>query len=328
MYTQFQCLPLYVDFRISATATNPMERKVPKARSFGVSNRYSLKTPKRKTIGSTAIIPKGLSLQDFEIGRVLGKGKLGKVYCAKYKQAGFIVALKVMSKKDLLLQKLELNFRREIEIQASLIHPNISRLFNCFYDRDNVYLVLEFSVYGELYHHLKKCRRFNNNLASYYIYQITNALIYLHQKKIIHRDIKPENILLSIDNIVKLSDFGWSVKQKSKRITVCGTLDYLPPEMVENREHDYRVDIWSLGVLCFEFLTGKPPFEESDRNVTYKRIRDVDLVFPTYLNPDAKDLIQKLIQKDPKNRLPLDDVLCHPWIVKNKSSWESLTSKS
>lgn len=267
---------------------------------------------------------KKLCLDDFEIGKVLGKGKLGKVYCVKHKESGFIAAIKVMVKKDLVDLKLEKNFRREIEIQSKLKHPGISRLLGHFHDDKNVYLIVEYALHGELYHHLKVKRRFDNITASHYISQVASALMYLHLKNIIHRDIKPENILVSNDKTIKLSDFGWLVQyapSTSRRLTICGTLDYLPPEMVESKEHDYTVDIWALGVLLYEFLVGKPPFEEIDRNATYKRIAKVDLNIPVYVDQDAADLIVKLLQRDPAQRLPLREVATHPWIVKNRPYW-------
>lgn len=294
-------------------------------------------TPKRKPLSrvsvNSRVSEKGKSLRnpksrfslaDFEIGKTLGKGKLGKVYCVKHRASGLICAIKVMAKKDLVELKLEKNFRREIEIQRTLVHPHISRLYGFFFDETNVYLILEYAVYGELYQLLKTHRRFDDITASNYIYQVSTALQYLHSRGIIHRDIKPENLLLAADRSVKLSDFGWSVKTASaagKRLTICGTLDYLSPEMVESKEHDYAVDIWLLGILCYEFLVGRPPFEETDKNATYKRIAKVDLAIPSFVEEDAADLIRRLLQKNPRDRIPLAEVATHPWIVKYRPLW-------
>jgi aurora kinase len=131
---------------------------------------------------------------------------------------------------------------------------------------------------------------------------MTKALIYLHRKHVIHRDIKPENLLLGTNGELKIADFGWSVHAPSnRRQTLCGTLDYLPPEMVEGKDHDEKVDLWSLGVLCYEFLFGKPPFEDaSSYKGTYRRIAQVDLRFPMLteidkkISAEAKDLITKV----------------------------------
>lgn len=138
------------------------------------------------------------------------------------------------------------------------------------------------------------------------------------QKHIIHRDIKPENLLLGLRGELKIADFGWSVHAPhSRRTTFCGTLDYLPPEMVEGRDHDLNVDLWSMGVLMYEFLCGQPPFEAQTRNETYRRISRVDLLFPSYVSDDARDLMSKLLNKDPAHRLSLARVLEHPWILNN-----------
>jgi aurora kinase, other len=265
------------------------------------------------------------SLEDFEIGRKLGKGKFGKVYCVKDKVTGYVCALKCMDKKELIEYKVEKQFRREVEIQSNLRHPNILRMFGHFHDSTRVYLLVEFVAEGELFKVLRREGRFSEVKASKYIYQMSDALLYLHKKHIIHRDIKPENILLGLDGNIKIADFGWSVHApSSRRATMCGTLDYLPPEMVEAKDHDYRVDIWALGILNYEFLVGNPPFEERGHAATYKRIAKVDLKVPSFVSAEATDVITKLLQHDPEKRLPLSQVMKHPWIMKNRSMWDKI----
>ena len=142
------------------------------------------------------------------------------------------------------------------------------------------------------------------------------ALSYCHSMKVIHRDIKPENILLDMKGDLKISDFGWSVHApSSRRATMCGTPDYLSPEMIRGDTHNERVDHWALGILTYEFLVGNPPFESEAHPQTYRRIVDVDLRFPSYVSSQARDLIIKLLRKEPDDRLPLEEVLKHPWIT-------------
>ena len=258
------------------------------------------------------------TLKDFEIGKPLGRGKFGAVYLARTKKTKYIVALKVLQKSQLLKAGVEHQLRREIEIQSHLRHRNILRMYGYFYDCKRIYLILEYSPGGELYKELTKRGRFNEKISAKYISDLSSALAYCHKKHIIHRDIKPENLLVGFRGEIKIADFGWSVHApSSRRNTLCGTLDYLPPEMVEGREHDEQVDVWSLGVLLYEFLVGNPPFEAEGHNATYRRIQRVDLRFPRGLSEDAMDLISKLLVKDPSKRLPLEMIPSHPWIIRN-----------
>jgi len=268
---------------------------------------------------------KNWTLKEFEIGRPLGKGKFGNVYLARTKSSNFIVALKVLFKSQLLKSGVEHQLRREIEIQAHLRHPNILRMYQYFWDEKRIYLVLEYAARGELYKDLKKKGRFDELRSATYLYQLADALQYCHSKKVIHRDIKPENILMGMFGELKIADFGWSVHAPGgRRATLCGTLDYLPPEMVEGKTHDEAVDIWSLGVLLFEFLVGKPPFETESHSETYRRITKVDLRFPSMVPAGAQDLIKQLLVYDPKKRLHLDGVKSHFWIEAHRKKHGSL----
>jgi serine/threonine protein kinase len=256
---------------------------------------------------------------------MLGKGRFGDVYIAKEKSTRYTVALKVLKKAELLEMHAESQLRREIEIQSELAHPNILRLFGFFHDEKRIYLILEYAPGGELYKHLTACGgRFEEPKAAKFVYDLASALRHCHSKGVIHRDLKPENLLLGADNRLKIGDFGWSVHSVStdRRSTMCGTLDFLAPEMCAREDYDTGVDLWAVGILMYEMLFGDPPFVEETQESTMQRIRKVDLRFPpntadVHVSSAAKDLIKKLLQHDPTRRIPLTRVLSHPWIVRH-----------
>ncbi|XP_065210786.1 aurora kinase B-like [Planococcus citri] len=256
------------------------------------------------------------SLDNFDIGRPLGKGKFGNVYLAREKTSQFIVALKVLFKSQILKADVEHQLRREIEIQSHLRHPNILRMYGYFHDEARVYLILEYApkqLYKEL--QAQPNKRFTEEKTAEFMAQLADAILYCHKKNVIHRDIKPENLLLGKKGELKIADFGWSVHTpSSRRTTLCGTLDYLPPEMVTGAAHDKAVDIWSIGVFCYECLVGKPPFEAPTYEGTYERIKKVSYTFPSYISEGARDLIKQLLQFSPSARLSLEGVLNHEWI--------------
>ncbi len=286
---------------------------------------------------------KKFHLSMFEIGKPLGKGKFGRVYLAKERSSNFICALKVLHKSELQHGGIERQVRREIEIQSNLAHPNVLRLYGHFHDAKRIFLILEFAGKGELYKHLRKDQRFPEWKAAMYIAQMASALKYLHKKHVIHRDIKPENILVGIHGEIKLSDFGWSAHApNNRRKTMCGTLDYLPPEMIKPSSgsggyYSEKIDLWSLGVLTYEFLVGEAPFEDT-QVMTQRRIVRCEMTVPSFVSPEARDLIKKvswlphvtskddqadfgfqLLVLDPEKRIPLEEVEQHPWIVKHCS---------
>lgn len=166
-----------------------------------------------------------------------------------------------------------------------------------------------------------KDKRFSEERTANYIGQIAEALKYCHSKKVIHRDIKPENLLLGAKGEIKIADFGWSVHApSSRRTTLCGTSDYLPPEMVHGKTYNETVDLWSLGVLCYEFLVGRPPFKTTTLNDTYRNISKAIYTVPTFVSELATDLTKHLLIVNPTSRLELDGVLSHPWILLHKTN--------
>ncbi|KAJ5737793.1 kinase-like protein [Penicillium malachiteum] len=284
--------------------------------------------------------PKAWHLGMFEIGKPLGKGKFGRVYLARERDTGFVCALKVLHKNEIQQGRVEKQVAREIEIQSNLRHPNVLRLFGHFHDKKRIFLILEYAGKGELYKHLQKADRFPEWKAAQYMSQMASALKYLHQKHVIHRDIKPENILVGLHGELKMSDFGWSVHAPSgRRLTQCGTLDYLPPEMVDpkrcDKPYDEKVDLWSLGVLMYEFIVGRAPFEDTPA-ITQRRIARADMTIPSFVSLEAQDLIKKvslhsfpktvsipiltmvqLLVLDSARRISLDKLQQHPWILKH-----------
>uniref|UniRef100_A0A3Q3VUG2 non-specific serine/threonine protein kinase n=1 Tax=Mola mola TaxID=94237 RepID=A0A3Q3VUG2_MOLML len=282
-------------------------------------DRNGITGPGRECVASSSVSKK-ITIDDFDIGRPLGKGKFGNVYLARVKEPQAIVALKVLFKSQMEKEGVEHQLRREIEIQAHLKHPNILRFYNYFHDRKRVFLVLEYAPRGEMYKELQRCGRFDDLRTATYMEEISDALMYCHERKVIHRDIKPENLLLGYRGELKIADFGWSVHAPSlRRRTMCGTLDYLPPEMIEGHTHSEKVDLWCIGVLCYECLVGNPPFETASHSETYKRIMKVgvDEIFPKVVSDGARDLISKLLRHNPTDRLSLQCVIDHPWVRSN-----------
>ncbi|WKY02536.1 hypothetical protein Q1695_016088 [Nippostrongylus brasiliensis] len=260
-------------------------------------------------------------IEDFEIGRPLGKGKFGSVFMARSKEERVVVALKVMFKDQIRKHHVQHQVKREIEIQYHLRHPNILRLRGYFHDQCRVYIILEYADAGELYSRLKKKGRLEEIEAGRYVRQLADALNYCHAKGVIHRDIKPENILLDGKGNVKIADFGWAVvSNQSRRETVCGTLDYLPPEMLNGKTHDHTVDNWAVGILLYEMLVGRPPFEYPDQNQTLQAIMSCRFMIPPFVREGPSDLIRKLVVREPCLRLSLTGVLEHPWVVSMSKS--------
>ena len=271
---------------------------------------------------------KSLKLSDFLIGKKLGSGQFGHVYLAKLKSTQFICAIKVINKKRLLKESLKCinQVRREIEIQSHLHHPNILSIYNFFWDKKNIYLVIEYANGGELFQilHNEENGRFSEPKAAFYVEQVCNAIEYIHKLNVIHRDIKPENILLSNETI-KLADFGWSIHQKSNksRPTFCGTAEYMPPEVINGEAHIPPSDLWCLGILIYELCAGVPPFNAKNNAETIHKIKIFKMRdYPEYFSEECKDLIGKLIKRSSKDRITIQEVKNHPWIINNVKKYK------
>mmetsp|Transcript_49103 Transcript_49103/g.153734 ORF Transcript_49103/g.153734 Transcript_49103/m.153734 type:complete len:692 (+) Transcript_49103:143-2218(+) len=263
-----------------------------------------------------------VTLDEFEVldsdaGRSLGKGSFGVVRGVRRKATGDIYALKTMRKIEVIEGDLIDQVEREVQVQRNLKHENVLRLYKHFEDADTVYLLLEYCAKGELYQLLRTCRgrRFTEDVAKHYFVQVARGLGYLHSQRIVHRDLKPENLLVNHEDVLKIADFGWCAVSSYLRTTFCGTLDYLAPEMIQGRGHNHTLDIWSLGVLLYEMVVGRPPFQSTNHVMLVSKILEMQLKFPAFVPVGVRDLVKQVLQKEPSDRLPLDQVLSHPWVV-------------
>eukprot|EP00607_Mallomonas_marina_P002946 CAMPEP_0182431676 /NCGR_PEP_ID=MMETSP1167-20130531/50917_1 /TAXON_ID=2988 /ORGANISM="Mallomonas Sp, Strain CCMP3275" /LENGTH=472 /DNA_ID=CAMNT_0024618279 /DNA_START=7 /DNA_END=1422 /DNA_ORIENTATION=- len=231
------------------------------------SNSSSSRT---SSIASEELKCRPWTIADFILSKPIGKGKFGNVYLSKEKRSRTPVALKVLFKTPMVSAECVHNLRREVEIQCRLKHPNIVQLFGYFQDDKSIYLMLQYVSGGELFKHIGRFpgRRISEAVCREYIRDVVSAVSYMHLRHVIHRDIKPENILIDEDGRLRVADFGWAVHAPTPyavRYTLCGTAEYLAPEMLDGSGHSHEVDLWALGVLMYELLVGRTPFYERRR---------------------------------------------------------------
>lgn len=218
----------------------------------------------------------------------------------------------------------------EKAILNALNHPFIVNLFGCFHDCRYLYLCIEYVVGGEFFTHLRRSGRFKNEAACFYGAQITAIFEYCHSKNIIYRDLKPENILLAADGYLKLTDFGFAKVIEYRTYTLCGTPEYIAPEVLLNKGHGKPVDWWTLGILIYEMIVGYPPFVDEDPMGIYQKILSGKIIFPKIFDRNAKSLVKKLLTADLGKRYGnlrngVGDVKNAKWF--RDINWELLTEK-
>ena len=261
-------------------------------------------------IGSDKIIK-------YERGKFLGKGGFAKCYEMKRVDTGKIFAAKVFDKKGLSNGRSRKKLINEIKLHKKLHHLNIVNFEHFFEDKENVYILLELCSNQTLNEMVKRRKRLKEIEVQCYSLQIIRALKYIHNHRIIHRDLKLGNLFLTSKLELKLGDFGLAAKLEydgQKRKTVCGTPNYIAPEILEKKNgHSYEVDIWSLGVVMYTMLYGRPPFETADVKLTYKRIKMNSYKFPENIkiHETAKKLIESILVLDPAKRPSLDEIAQH-----------------
>ncbi|CAB4413709.1 unnamed protein product [Rhizophagus irregularis] len=257
-------------------------------------------------------------LIDFMLLETLGTGTFGRVFLTKFKHTENYYAMKVLKKVEVVRLKQVEHINSEKSILSQVHHPFIVNLFCTFQDDRNLYMLLEYVIGGELFSHLRKAGRFTNDMTRFYAAEIVLAIEYLHSNDIIYRDLKPENLLLDSRGHVKITDFGFAKRVEDRTWTLCGTPEYLAPEIIQSKGHGKPVDWWALGILIFEMLAGYPPFFDDNPFGIYEKILAGKIQFPSHFDPNAKDLIKRLLTSDRTKRLGnlrggSEDVKKHKW---------------
>lgn len=314
-----------LDDEMSQSAKKPVNEQMKPLKPAKRLNRQKTQEipPEKRIIKQS---PKsGVTLDDFEILKVIDKGSFGKVFLVQVKATGKLYAMKRI-RKDILIEKGQIeNTYNERDILLKTDHPFLLGMDYVFQNDFRIYFFLEFIRGGNMYQNLFKVKRFTEDQTKFYAAQLVLAIGVLHKHKIVHRDLKPENVLLQEDGYIKLADFGLAkflTGPSQSTATFCGTPEYLAPEIIKSNSHSYGVDWWTLGVLTYELVTGRPPFFNQNHKKLGSLIVKGSIIFPDpvkhkiQMSEDVKTFISSLLHKDPKLRLGVngpEEIMAHPW---------------
>lgn len=244
-----------------------------------------------------------ISFTELKVLGTLGKGSFGHVQLVQDKGSGTTYALKAVSKARIVETGQQGHIMSEKNVMMQLNHPFLVRLFQTYKDRDKLYFLLEPMLGGELFTLLRNQTLFDENTSRFYASCVVSAFEYMHDLDIIYRDLKPENLLFDDMGYVKIADFGFAKKVTGRTWTLCGTPDYLAPEIVAGKGHDKGVDWWTLGILIYEMLASYPPFYDEEHMKTYAKIINGDVLYPSHFSKAAISLIRKLLNRKATKRL-------------------------
>ncbi|KAI0296286.1 kinase-like domain-containing protein [Multifurca ochricompacta] len=252
----------------------------------------------------------------------LGEGGFARVYQVRDSRNNHL-ACKVVTKSSLKTKKAKTKLYAEIKIHKALDHPNIVRFVDCFEDEENVYMTLELCSNASLMNMLHRRRVFTEPEARFFMVQLIGACHYMHTHQVIHRDLKLGNLFLDTDMNIKVGDFGLAALIESpgeRKKTICGTPNYIAPEVLFDTAngHSFEVDTWSIGVILYTFVVGRPPFQTKDVKEVYQRIRDNQYEFPPHrdVSLDARELVQQILTPNPKERPSLHNIVDHTFFTR------------
>lgn len=268
--------------------------------------------------------------EDFIVHRCLGTGSFGRVNLVLHAPTGNFYAMKKLRKSEIVRLRQVEHTNAERRLLAQVNYPFIVKMACTFQDAFNLYIVMEYVCGGELFSLLRRVRTLPPFVAQFYAAQIVLAIEHLHSQNIVYRDLKPENILIDKDGYVKMTDFGFAKVVPEATWTLCGTPDYLAPEVVQSLGYGKAVDWYAIGILIYEMLIGSPPFYNENNRVLYDNIIHKKAYFPSGFDWVAQDLIERLLEKDPHKRLGAfaggaADIKAHPWF--RDVNWEQLEAR-
>ncbi|CAD8189672.1 unnamed protein product [Paramecium octaurelia] len=273
---------------------------------------------------------KKVKLGEYDIMNTLGTGSFGRVRLAKQKSNNKYVALKMLKKIEILRLKQVDHIISEFNILKQIKHPFLIEMSGYTQDERYLYFVLEYIQGGELFTYLRNAGTVQNEEAQFYSAQVVLMFEYLHTKNIVYRDLKPENLLVQSDGYLKLTDFGFAKVVDDRTYTLCGTPEYLAPEILLNKGHSKPVDWWCLGIFIYEMLAGIDPFNDEDPMAIYQKILKGKVKFPRNFDNEAKSLVKHLLEQDVTKRFGnlkngVDDIKQHKWY--ETLNWKDIINK-
>ncbi|XP_034481639.1 cAMP-dependent protein kinase catalytic subunit 3 [Drosophila innubila] len=269
-------------------------------------------------------------LDDYQIIKTVGTGTFGRVCLCRDRISEKYCAMKILAMTEVIRLKQIEHVKNERNILREIRHPFVISLEWSTKDESNLYMIFDYVCGGELFTYLRNAGKFTSQTSNFYAAEIVSALEYLHSLQIVYRDLKPENLLINRDGHLKITDFGFAKKLRDRTWTLCGTPEYIAPEIIQSKGHNKAVDWWALGVLIYEMLVGYPPFYDEQPFGIYEKILSGKIEWERHMDPIAKDLIKKLLVNDRTKRLGnmkngADDVKRHRWF--KNLNWNDVYNK-
>lgn len=283
---------------------------------------------------SNHLVPSSnIKLSDFDVVETLGTGTFARVLLVRLRNSATplhpmkFFAMKVLSKLEVVRLRQVEHVNSERYILARVKHPFVVDLYATFQDDLNIYMLMSYVPGGELFTHLRRAGRFTPDVTRFYLATIILALKFLHSYNIVYRDLKPENLLLDSRGYLRLTDFGFAKRVDDRTFTLCGTPEYLAPEIIQSEGHGKAADWWACGILCYEMLVGYPPFYDANAPGLYEKILRGRIRWPANIDPLSRTIVRAFLHPDRSRRLGNliggpDDVLNHPWF--RGVDWEAL----